>query len=338
MTFETIESKQVKDYMDKYGLTNKVFAKALGVSPYAINQWKQRGLTSKTKNFHKLQRVLKLDFYRDNVVDVPDELPCGNTWSVSRVNKWLESPWDFYCHYIKGLSKPSPWQDALDRGTTLHHILECIGNGVSLHSILQSIDLWANKEGLSDKGVADGIRVAEKYLNHYGSVESIGTVIETEKLIEWDLSEYLPRQHFQGYIDAVVVDADGGIWLVDYKTYSNKPRFENLRLELQCNVYMYVMKEILGYNVQGFVYDCINPKEKIVGRGYHFHQFKINYNEKIVNKVVEDFLSTIEIIINNPDYNIFKKSDYGTPYMDELVHGFEEENRIKIIGIEEDDS
>lgn len=338
MTFETIEAKTVKDYMDKYSLTNKVFAKALGVSHHCVNQWKQRGLTSKTKNFHKLQRVLKLDFYRDNVVDVTDELPCGNTWSVSRVNKWLESPWDFYCHYIKGLSKPSPWQDALDRGTTLHHILECIGNGVSLHSILQSIDLWANKEGLSDKGVADGIRVAEKYLNHYNGVESIGTVIETEKLIEWDLSEYLPGQHFQGYIDAVVVDADGGIWLVDYKTYSNKPRFENLRLELQCNVYMYVMKEILGYNVQGFVYDCINPREKITGRGYHFHQFKISYNEKIVNKVVEDFLSTIEIIINHPDYAIFKKSDYGTPYMDELVHGFEEENRIMITGIEEDDN
>ena len=101
---------------------------------------------------------------------------------------------------------------------------------------------------------------------------------------------------------------------------------------------MYVMKEILGYNVQGFIYDCINPQEKIVGRGYHFHQFKINYNERIVNKVVEDFLSTIEIIINHPDYNIFKKSDYGTPYMDELVHGFEEENKIKITGIEEDDN
>ena len=338
MTIETIEAKAIKDYMTKYGLTNKVLANVLGVSPYAINQWKQRGLTSKTKNFHKLQRVLSLDFYRDNVIDLIKELPCGNTWSVSRVSKWLESPWDFYCHYIKGLSKASPWQDALDRGTTLHHILECIGNGVTLDSILGSIEIWAKKEELSEKGLADGIRVAKKYLENYGGVDTVGKVLETEKLIEWDMSEYLPRQHFKGYIDAVVEDKDGGIWLVDYKTYSNKPRFENLRLELQCNVYMYVMKEILGYNVQGFVYDCINPKEKITGRGYHFHQFKISYNERIVNKVVEDFLSTIEIIINHLDYNIFKKSDYGTPYMDELVHGFEEENRIKITGIEEDDS
>ena len=336
--YETIEAKKVKDYMEKYGLTNKILGKVLGVSPYCINQWKQRGLTSKTKNYSKLKRILELDFFADDITSLePKELPCGNTWSVSRVNKWLESPWDFYCRYIKGIEKASPWQDSLDRGTTLHYILECVGKGQSLDEILLTVKDFQKEKGLSDKGIENGLRVAKKYLEEYGGVSKGGKILDTEKYIEWDLDEYIPNQKFQGYIDVVIEDKDGGMWLVDYKTYSKKPRFENLRLELQCNVYMYVMKEILGYNVQGFIYDCMNPQEKITGRGYHFHQFKINYNEKIVSKVVEDFLTTIEIIINNPDYSIFKKSDYGTPYMEELVHGFEDENRIKITGIDEDD-
>lgn len=297
-------------------------------------------------------------------------------WSVSRVKLWLESPWDFYCKYVKGIDRASPFQDALDRGTVLHGILEllsykkyCMDTAVdeiiynnnilkqynhlmedgkripkSMKKAIVDIDNSYKEKinhkelikVLSDKGIEDGVRVAKKYIEHYGSVHNMGKVIATEMLIEWDMNEYLPNQSFIGYIDKVVEDNRGNIWLVDHKTYSNKPKYNDLRLELQANVYMWVMKNVYGVEVDGFIYDCINPKEKIVGKGYHFYQAKISYNERIINMVMENFLTTIEIILKHPEYTMYKPSPYGTPYMTELLHGFDG-GYIKINGVEEDE-
>lgn len=378
------------DYKSKYKLTNIQLGLVLHASNVTVGHW-LRGAEPKKEDYRsRIRRLLQLDWYNDDLSiilnkeefenyktpPVVDEQPNyePNKWSCSRVKTWLESPWDFYCKYVKGIEKPSIFQDALDRGTVLHKFLELTAEGWSRdeikdyiegknealeryntllakdqkphkHELKKLITVAPEYEAkfrdlesvpvLSIKGLDNGFRVANKYLDEYGGVESVGKILETEKYITWDMSEYLPKQEFHGYIDAVVEDNDGGIWLVDYKTYSNKPKFDDLRLELQANMYMYVMKEVLGYNVQGFIYDCINPKEKIVGRGYHFHQFKISYNERIVTKVVEDFMTTIEIILKFPDYSIYKKSDYGTAYMNELVHGFD--SHIKVNGLEEDE-
>lgn len=401
--FEGGLTSKLQSYKEKFSLNNLQLAMVLGVTTVTISRWLHGTEPRKKISLERLDRLFNLDFFNDDMSQVnkgynkpsqelkevsgiitleeeknslePQYEP--STWSVSRVKTWLDSPWDFYCKYIKGLRKASPWQDALDRGTVLHEYLEMSAlypeltreeieekishvndNILQWNTLVESGKRVKTKEKnfykellpeylddieeekiitpLSQKGIDDGYRVARKYLDEYGGIDNKGKVLETEKKISWDLSEYLPNQDFVGYIDAIVEDERGNIWLVDYKTYSNKPKFEDLRMELQANVYMYVMKNIYGVDVAGFIYDCINPKEKIVGRGYHFHQFKITYNERIVNMVTENFLTTIEIILNNPEYNIYKESKYGTAFMEELVHGFENQYKIKITGIEEE--
>lgn len=395
-------SIELKNYKEKYLLNNKQLANVIGISLTTISKWLKGTTEPKKENRKKVEKLLSLDFYRDNVTELldSDKTDCNEfccdanvkdkveeknsleanyepfRWSVSRVKTWLDNPFDFYCKYIKGLKRDSPWQDALDRGTVLHQYLEELAKGKNPEDIESDIHLVNNEvikynefvesgrkkidvglflllkeyypdfeesllkreklKELSQKGIDDGIRVARKYLMEYGTVHNMGEVLETEKKIEWDMSEYLPNQSFIGYIDKVVKDKNGNIWLVDHKTYSNKPTFENLRMEIQANVYMWVMKNIYNVDIAGFIYDCINPKEKIVGRGYHFHQFKISYNERIVDMVMENFLTTIEIILNYPDYMMYKESTYGTAFMNELVHGFDRDYTIKITGVEED--
>lgn len=392
----------LNEYKEKFSLNQLQLATVIGVSKGTVGRWLRGGGTKKAELQERINRLFQLDFFNDDMSqvvkgfykDAGKVLAEGGvntqgeeknlsevkyeptTWSVSRVKTWLDNPWDFYCKYIKGMKRASPWQDALDRGTVLHRYLEELALGKNSDEIESDIT-YTNEEAirynqlledgdkvevglkiflkryfpdleekienlepipvLSEKGIADGIRVARKYLDEYGTIHNMGQVLEVEKKIEWDMSEYLPAQKFIGYIDAVVEDDRGRIWLVDHKTYSNKPQFDNLRFELQANVYMWVMKNVYNVDVAGFIYDCINPKEKITGRGYHFHQFKIPYNERIVGMVMENFMTTIEIILNYPDYTIYKESTYGTAFMEELVHGFENQYKPKINGIEEDD-
>lgn len=350
-------SVELRAYKKKFFLKNTQLAHVLDVSPQSIGRW-LNGSVPNEDSQKKIFSLLERDFYRDNVVDLGEKILSDGveeknliaeekkfpetTWSVSRVKTWLDNPWDFYCKYIKGLKRASPWQDALDRGTVLHSYLELTSKGLGRDAVEKKIlsdnekNFSEGKNYLSEKGIADGFRVANKYLDEYG-IESNGKILETEKNILWDLSTYLPNQSFTGFIDAVVQDDRGRIWLVDYKTFSNKPKFDNLRMELQANVYMYVMREVYGVDVHGFIYDCINPKEKITGRGYHFYKAKIPYNERIVEMVIENFLTTIEMILEHQDYTMYKESTYGTAFMTELFHGFEEENRIKITGVEEDE-
>lgn len=386
----------LNEYKEKFSLNQLQLAMVIGVSKGTVGRWLRGGGTKKVELQERIARLFQLDFFNDDMSQVVKGFykDAGDvntqekekksteveyehtTWSVSRVKTWLDNPWDFYCKYIKGMKRASPWQDALDRGTVLHRYLEELALGKNSEEIESDIT-YTNEEAirynqlledgdkvdvglkiflkryfpdleekienlepipvLSEKGIADGIRVARKYLDEYGTIHNMGQVLEVEKKIEWDMSEYLPAQKFIGYIDAVVEDDRGRIWLVDHKTYSNKPQFDNLRFELQANVYMWVMKNVYNVDVAGFIYDCINPKEKITGRGYHFHQFKIPYNERIVDMVMENFMTTIEIILNYPDYAIYKESTYGTAFMEELVHGFENQYKPKINGIEEED-
>lgn len=395
-------SAGLNEYKEKFSLNQLQLATVIGVSNGTVGRWLRGGGTKKVELQERIARLFQLDFFNDDMSqvvkgfykDAGEVLAEGGvntqeeeknssevkyeptTWSVSRVKTWLDNPWDFYCKYIKGMKRASPWQDALDRGTVLHRYLEELALGKNSEEIESDIT-YSNEEAikynqlledgdkvevglkiflkryfpdleekieslepipvLSEKGIADGIRVARKYLDEYGTIHNMGQVQEVEKKIEWDMSEYLPNQKFIGYIDAVVEDDRGRIWLVDHKTYSNKPQFDNLRFELQANVYMWVMKNVYNVDVAGFIYDCINPKEKITGRGYHFHQFKIPYNERIVDMVMENFMTTIEIILNYPEYTIYKESTYGTAFMEELVHCFENQYKPKIKGIEEDE-
>lgn len=401
---------ELKEYKAEKNLTNKALAEELDVTPVTLGRWLNGKAKPDPGSERKIEDLLvksilnkplgevsedtseqiELDMEGDSTEDTEEVVESTtetsseeknyepNTWSVSRVKTWLDNPWDFYCKYVMGLDKASPWQDALDRGTVLHRVLELLATSplnidqieehirvvntatLSYNTLIeegkkkipphlravlikniteaeQAIKELKPIKALSEKGVDDGIRVARKYLDEYGGVDNMGEVLECEKKLEWDMDEYLPNQSFVGYVDKVIKDERGRIWLVDHKTYSNKPQFDNLRMELQANVYMWVMTNVYDVEVAGFIYDCINPKEKIVGKGYHFHQFKIPYNERIVDMVMENFMTTIEIILDNPDYNVFKVSEYGTAYMNELLHGFDGQFTPNITGIEEDD-
>ena len=60
-----------------------------------------------------------------------------------------------------------------------------------------------------------------------------------------------------GQIDGVSEDEQGGIWLVEHKTYSQKAQLRDLELDWQMRVYTWAAQQLFQTRIQGALYDGI---------------------------------------------------------------------------------
>lgn len=226
-------------------------------------------------------------------------------FSVSRLNTYLENPWEHWCKYIaeyKELPDPSRTK-YMDRGTIFHTAMEIMAdhNGEISEEKVKHLALSVHEHSpFSDEARMTGLLAIERYLSS-GETVDFSKVIETEKKIEVDL----PNGHeFIGYIDAVIDNGDGTVSLIDYKTYSEAPQVDKLKYSLQANMYMQVMTN-LGYKVKDFSFECVNPKEKLVGRAYRVKHVKFNYNKFRCEDMYEQFCELSSMIAKNPDLRLY---------------------------------
>ena len=131
-------------------------------------------------------------------------------FSVSRVNTYLENPWEHWCKYIAGYKElPSPERTKyMDRGTVFHTAMELMAqhNGELTEEQLKEMTLKVHEfSPFSDEARHTGLLAVERYLAE-GETVDFTKVIETEKKIELKL----PNGHeFIGFIDAVIDNGDG---------------------------------------------------------------------------------------------------------------------------------
>lgn len=240
-----------------------------------------------------------------------------NRYSISRVNTYLENPWKHWCKYI---AKYKPKEGKIntvymDRGTVMHRVMELVATGTDSKEALKQ----ASVVDFAQESIDGGIRASERYFEHFG-FEGLFKTTEVEKEITLDISEEVglgTEIGFIGYVDAVRTNEDGSVTLVDYKTYSTKPAQDKMVLSLQANMYMYVMTK-LGYNVRNFVFECINPKEKLVGRAYKYLAIDMPYREALCDEFFEQFCMLVRMIEQNPEFKMYKYGDYMPDIYDEL--------------------
>lgn len=240
-------------------------------------------------------------------------------YSISRLNTYLENPWKHWCKYIAGY-KPHydpEYNKYMDRGTVFHKAIEELAKGRSKNEAEALAISMAHENGFSEEAKETGIIAFNRYLSEHdvNLSDFAKSILHTEYELNYPISD---TAEFIGFIDAIIDNEDGTVTLVDYKTYSNAPQETKLKYSLQANMYMYVAKQ-LGFNVKGFMFDCVNPKKKLVGRAYKTKRIYFNYNENVGEVMYNEFCNLVTIIENNLDFKMYVAGDY-MPDMYDLLY------------------
>lgn len=239
-------------------------------------------------------------------------------FSVSRVNLYLENPWKHWCKYIKKLKPIVNREDTkyMDRGTVFHSVLEGIAKGKSVEEAKAFALVSAHEKGFVQEAKDTGILAFERYANEYNPDWSkfADSILHTEYELNYDLSD---SAVFNGFIDAIMDNGDGTVTLVDYKTYSKAPQADKMKYSLQAHMYMYVATQ-LGFDVKGFMFDCVNPTPVLKGRAYKTKRIEFLYNDALSGLMFENFCRMVEMIQANPEFNLYIPGDYKPDILDYL--------------------
>lgn len=241
-------------------------------------------------------------------------------YSVSKVKTYLKNPWDYYCKYVLGIKKPSKYQDALDRGTFYHSVAELSAE----HDVDEAIKLAKERhKSFSQKAIDSALVAVDRYISankgFYEDMYPVKTEYKLEMVDKNEAAEF----NFIGYIDAVKADSDKHAWLVDYKTYSKKPRNDERVTDWQAWLYMYYFEKQTGVTPAGFIFDCVNPKTKITKSTDPAYRIKIPYDKERASLIHEQFVNVIIILEQLPDKKEFfpfiSSGDFQSDYLDEFM-------------------
>ena len=224
-------------------------------------------------------------------------------FSISEINVYTANPFKHFISYVMGVWPES--SAAAERGTSVHSLLEEIGNRFKEDSLEVFKEITKDMDTSSEDYVT-----VNRYLSYYTHPEtsifksyhqlpwaSDCVKVETELKLEVPMGDYT----FKGFIDLVVHHEDGSVSLYDYKTLSNKPSRISYEMGYQGNMYMLAMQK-LGYTVREFIFDCMNPKLKIAWNGYHFERIHLYPEENKLFIIEKSFRDTVKEITTHPKY------------------------------------
>lgn len=241
-------------------------------------------------------------------------------YSVSKVKTYLKNPWDYYCKYVLGIRKPSKYQDALDRGTFYHSVAELSAK----YEIDEAIKLAKERhKDFSQKAIDNALVAVDRYISTSGGFYKDMYPVDTEYKLEMADKDGAAEFNFIGYIDAVKADSNKHAWLVDYKTYSKKPREDEKVTDWQAWLYMYYFEKQTGVTPAGFIFDCVNPKAKITKNTIPAYKIKIPYSKKRANLIHDQFVNVVRILEQLPDEQEFfpfiSSGDFESDYLEEFM-------------------
>lgn len=105
--------------------------------------------------------------------------------------------------------------------------------------------------------------VCTRYFEHYGAERPLGDEYRYLKA-EVTFRVLIPRtwSYLRGTIDGIAVhEPTGQVWLVEHKTVSEGfAKLEHLLLDSQLQAYCWAARVLLGYRVEGIIYDGISKK------------------------------------------------------------------------------
>lgn len=182
--------------------------------------------------------------------------------SHSRLQMWKNCHYDHYQKYVNRLV-PKGKSNALVRGSMIHELLESYYN----------YENWKKKwKILADEFYESNIReeidyygdipkmsydLVESYINFWEEDDESQETLANEVRFELHLFDNI---YIEGYIDRILFDRDGNIFIKDYKTFSRMPDMASLKYNFQSAIYIFALQQY-GYPVSGMVWDIIRAKQ-----------------------------------------------------------------------------
>jgi RecB family exonuclease len=196
--------------------------------------------------------------------EIQNFLRCRRMWELSSSNRM-------------NLAPAVPWSaTALHVGALVHRVLEeQIKCGCRPDIDLIITDEEAELEEMYKEIVGVGFSEPEleslaesraqvkglttHYFDFYGEEHPLGEDMRY-LVAEITFRTRIPgtQNWFRGTIDGIAQDTSGAIWVVDHKTYSDRPaRLDYLQVDPQFTSYAWAAQQLLGHPVEGVIYDGI---------------------------------------------------------------------------------
>lgn len=212
-----------------------------------------------------------------SVSDVMTFLTCREKWDISSPNR----------QSIRHIATPRMY---LTTGTALHNAIEAQEKhaaGYSTLSPLEAAEDYLQQERLgrveaitAETGfapwpveMADWDEKAEfakaliaQYFEHYGTENPLADqglrYLATEVPFKIDISELVGIEDawFVGTFDGIAADENGGLWLVENKSYTAKPDLTDLMVHFQTTGYAVAWEMLTGTPLTGALYNGVAKK------------------------------------------------------------------------------
>lgn len=163
-----------------------------------------------------------------------------------------EQRWHY--KYVQGIDDPSG--PAARKGTMLHAGVGAWWNGERLAGMMSALAEEANLDDPVDAEVSHDVAwLLDRYVQHYGQrppdawrVESVEQEFEVE---------FVEGLRLRGRIDTLV-EIDGGLWVVETKSYSKKDRIDIVMVDPQMTAYVHAAREMFPNRaIDGVLFDGI---------------------------------------------------------------------------------
>ena len=180
--------------------------------------------------------------------------------SWSEINTWCQCRMQHYWRYVVGIT-PKTYQRAPSRGSAGHAALAAAYLGQDWREALQE---WLKEQiesrELFNEEVADfedmvdtASQILPRYFDHYAEEEQHWEVLETEYKFEISISGL--KTKLKGFIDGIIRDKDGDLWLLEHKFPQRQFRSrEQVDLNGQLGVYQYAANKC-GFPTIGIIYN-----------------------------------------------------------------------------------
>jgi hypothetical protein len=204
-----------------------------------------------------------------SVTELSDFMRCRWAWDVISPNR-------------QSLQPAGVPQTALHLGTAVHYAIEKQAAGLDPIDELQK---WYEKERL---------KIGAEYVARVGAAmgaEERTRLDQSKKMVEGMVRHYFDRYgdnpiaplryvanelawriptglrtgddrlvYLVGTCDGIAIDEDDGLWIIEHKTYNQKPDMRWLQTDHQLTGYTWAMGALLNQPVQGVLYDGMMKK------------------------------------------------------------------------------
>jgi RecB family exonuclease len=243
-------------------------------------------------------------------------------YSYSRINTYFNCPAQFKLRYIEKLRPPVAEGVELFLGSRFHETMEFLYQQVPkrIPTVNELVDLFKKnwethwKEALQtqkQKGFSEPLRITqegmgvedylkkglfcvENYYHQYHPFDEDETV-GIEQKVMFDLDDQ-GRYKMQGYVDRIARDADGILWIHDYKTSSRKMSEEDARNEDQLALYQIGLEKNPKFGA--------SPKIRLAWHFVAFEKDRVNSerNPKEIVWLRKKYVSKIQTIEKAKDF------------------------------------